>query len=95
MGPRCVNCRARKSRYGALWITATCTAMKVRKLILGDWWSGEGPDATTWRFNLKAEADDEVGHSFPVHVPNDPGRDDLLRGICWPTHGQGSRHRFM
>jgi hypothetical protein len=48
------------------------------KLILGDWWSGEGPDAGAWRFNLKASADDAVGHSFAVHVPNDPGRDVLL-----------------
>ncbi len=49
------------------------------KRILGEWWSGEGPDADTWRFNLKAAADDAVGHSFPVHVPNDAGREDLLR----------------
>lgn len=49
------------------------------KKILGDWWSGYGPDTVTWRFNLKAEADDPVGKSFPVHVPNDPGRDELLR----------------
>lgn len=46
--------------------------------ILGDWWSGDGPDATTWRFNLKAEENDEAGHSFPVYVANDHGRDDLL-----------------
>ncbi len=52
------------------------------KLILGDWWSGEGPDTDTWRFNLKANADDEVGHSFPVHVPNDPGRDALLKAFA-------------
>ena len=49
------------------------------KQILGDRWSGDGPNATTWRFNLKARADDEVGHSFAVNVPNDPGRDDLLK----------------
>jgi len=47
--------------------------------ILGDWWSGNGPDDATWRFNLKAEADDAVGQSFAVHVPNGPGRDDLLK----------------
>ncbi len=49
--------------------------------ILADWWSGPGRDDDTWRFNLKAEADDEAGHSFPVHVPNDAGRDDLLRAF--------------
>jgi hypothetical protein len=48
---------------------------------LDDWWSGEGPSATTWRFDLKGRADDEPGHGFPVHVPNDAGRDDLLRAL--------------
>ena len=47
--------------------------------ILSDWWSGDGPDDTTWRFNLKANADDEVGQSFAVHVPNGPERDGLLK----------------
>lgn len=47
--------------------------------ILGEWWAGEGPDAGTWRFNLKADADDATGHSFAVHVPNDEGRDALLK----------------
>jgi len=49
--------------------------------ILGDWWSGDGPSATTWRFNLKAKPDDAVGHSFEVRVPNDAGRDALLKGF--------------
>ena len=47
--------------------------------ILGDWWSGEGLEASTWRFNLKANAGDAVGESFAVTVPNDEGRDALLR----------------
>jgi len=51
------------------------------KEILEDWWSGDGPDATTWRFNLKAREDDEAGQSFPVYVPNDEGRDDLLKAF--------------
>ncbi|MFY9974826.1 MAG: hypothetical protein WAK53_11260 [Chromatiaceae bacterium] len=49
--------------------------------ILDDWWSGEGPSATSWRFDLKGRADDEPGHGFPVHVPNDAGRDGLLRAF--------------
>lgn len=49
--------------------------------ILDDWWSGEGPSVTTWRFDLKGRADDEPGHGFPVHVPSDAGRDELLRAF--------------
>jgi hypothetical protein len=49
------------------------------KRLLQEWWSGAGPSATTWRFNLKGKADDAAGQSFPVRVPNDPGRDDLLK----------------
>lgn len=48
------------------------------KRVLGEWWSGEGPDPDHWRFDLKAQADDAVGHSFAVLVPNDAGREDLL-----------------
>jgi hypothetical protein len=51
------------------------------KEILGDWWCGAEPRSQTWRFNLKANPDDETGHSFPVHVPNDQGRDDILRAF--------------
>jgi hypothetical protein len=51
------------------------------KKILEDWWSGDGPNATTWSFNLKANEEDEAGRSFPVRVPNDPGRDDLLKAF--------------
>jgi hypothetical protein len=48
------------------------------KRVLGEWWSGEGPDPRHWRFDLKAEADDPVGHSLAVLVPNDARREDLL-----------------
>ena len=58
------------------------------KEILEDWWSGEGPSATTWRFNLKAKEDDGAGHSFAVHVPNDQGRDDLLRAFLADARAQ-------
>jgi hypothetical protein len=46
--------------------------------ILREWWAGDGPRADTWRFNLKSQANDAVGQSFPVHVPDDAGRDELL-----------------
>jgi hypothetical protein len=48
------------------------------KRVLGEWWSGDGPDPDHWRFDLKAQADDPVGRSLPVLVPNDAGREDLL-----------------
>ena len=51
------------------------------KEILREWWGGEGPDARSWRFNLKGDVNDAVGDSFPVHVLNDSGRDALLRLI--------------
>ncbi len=56
--------------------------------ILGDWWSGDGPDAATWRFNLKARAGDAAGESFAVTVPNDAGRDDLLRRFVADAQAQ-------
>ena len=49
------------------------------KAILEDWWSGDGPDASTWQFNMKARQNDEAGHSFPVYVPNDQVGDHLLQ----------------
>jgi hypothetical protein len=51
------------------------------KEILGDWWSGDGPDSKTWRFNLKAKEDDPAGRSFAVFVTTDQGRDELLRAL--------------
>lgn len=63
--------------------------------ILGDWWSGPGPDDATWRFNLKGNADDAVGHSFPVHVPNDPGRDDLLERFVADARAQQPTKVFV
>ncbi len=48
------------------------------KRVLGQWWSGEGPSPDYWRFDLKARADDPVGRSFAVLVPNDARRGDLL-----------------
>lgn len=47
--------------------------------VLGDWWSGYGPDESTWRFNIKANARDKAGQSFAIYVPNDMLRDDILR----------------
>jgi len=58
------------------------------KEILGDWWSGDGPNATIWRFNLKAEAGDKAGNSFSVLVPNDPGRDELFKAFAADANAQ-------
>ena len=63
--------------------------------ILGEWWGGEGPSATTWRFNLKAREDDEAGQSFAVHVPNDEGRDDLLRAFVADARAQEPTRVFV
>jgi hypothetical protein len=49
--------------------------------ILSEWWSGESRDAATWRFDLKARADDRAGRSFAVYVRNDPDRRMLLSAI--------------
>jgi hypothetical protein len=65
------------------------------KEILEDWWSGDGPSATTWRFNLKAREDDEAGHSFAVHVPNDEGRDDLLKLFLADARAQKPTQVFL
>ena len=51
---------------------------RVREL-LGDWWSGDGPDPATWRFNLKARENDGPGRSFAVLVPNDGRREFVLK----------------
>lgn len=51
------------------------------KGILREWWSGPGPSADTWRFDLLGRADDEPGQGFQVQVPNDPGRDERLRAF--------------
>jgi hypothetical protein len=63
--------------------------------ILKDWWSGDGPTATTWRFNLKANADDEAGQSFSVQVPNDEGRDHLLKVFLTDARAQQPTKVFV
>ena len=65
------------------------------KEILEDWWSGDGPGPTTWRFTLKARQHDEPGHSFPVHVPNDPGRDALLRAFVRDARDRAPTRVFL
>jgi hypothetical protein len=65
------------------------------KAILGDWWSGPGPDATTWRFDLKARAGDAVGQSFAVTVPNDEGRDALLRRFVEDARAENPTRVFL
>ena len=65
------------------------------KEILEDWWSGDGPDDTTWRFNLKAREDDQAGQSFAVHVSNDEGRDNLLRAFVADARAQKPTRVFV
>jgi hypothetical protein len=65
------------------------------KVILGDLWSGDGPDAATWRFNLKAEAGDKAGNSFAVLVPNGPGRDELLKAFVADANAQKPTKVFV
>ena len=50
--------------------------------LLGDWWSGPAPTVNTWRFDLLGQPDDAPGRGVAVHVPNDSGRDALLRGFA-------------
>ena len=63
--------------------------------ILGEWWSGDGPSATSWRFNLMAHADDQAGQSFAVQVPNDEGRDELLRNFLADAEAQRPTKVFV
>lgn len=65
------------------------------KEILEDLWSGDGPDASTWRFNLKAGENDEAGHSFPVYVPYDQGRNDLLQLFLADARAQRPTRVFV
>ena len=65
------------------------------KAILQDWWSGDGPDAATWRFDLKVRENDEAGHSFAVHVPDDDGRDELLRAFLADARAQRPTRVFV
>ena len=67
----------------------------VARRILGEWWSGDGPDVDHWRFNLKAQADDPVGHSFAVLVPNDSGREDLLERFVDDARARRSTQVFL
>ena len=65
------------------------------KEILQDWWSGEGTSATAWRFDLKAKEDDQTGQSFAVYVPNDQGRDELLRTFLADARAQKPTKVFV
>ncbi len=43
---------------------------------------GDEQDGHRWRFDLKAEAADEPGESFPVYVFKDRGRERLLEAFA-------------
>ncbi|MFM1892335.1 MAG: hypothetical protein RLZ44_1412 [Pseudomonadota bacterium] len=63
--------------------------------VLGGWWGGEGPKPGTWRFDLKARAEDSVGKSFAVYVPNDPGRDRILERFVQDATSQRPTKVFL
>ncbi|MBK1731505.1 hypothetical protein [Thiococcus pfennigii] len=65
------------------------------KRVLGEWWSGDGPDPDHWRFDLKAQADDPVGRSLPVLVPNDAGREDLLERFVADARARRATKIFL
>jgi hypothetical protein len=65
------------------------------KRVLGEWWRGKGPEAEHWRFDLKAQADDPVGRSFAVLVPNDAGREDLLRRLVADARARRATRVFV
>ena len=63
--------------------------------ILGEFWSGEGPNPAAWRFDLKAGEDDAAGQSFAVHVPNDDRRDEVLRVLVANARAGRSTKVFL
>lgn len=65
------------------------------KAILGEFWSGDGPDAATWRFDLKAAQNDAAGQSFAVHVPNDARRDEVLRAFVADARARRPTRVFL
>ena len=65
------------------------------KEILTQWWSGEGQDSASWRFNLKGRQDDKTGQSFAVHVRNDSGRDALLDAFATDARMQRPTKVFL
>lgn len=68
---------------------------KIAREILEEWWGGEGPAPDTWRFNLKAAAEDAVGDSFAVFVANDPGRRHLLERFVVDARGAKPTRVFV
>jgi hypothetical protein len=67
---------------------------ETAKQILGNWWSGAGPNANTWRFNLMAKEQDQ-GRSFAVYVPTDQGRDELLKAFLADAKAQRPTKVFV
>ena len=65
------------------------------RAILGEFWSGEGPAAATWRFDLKAGQNDAAGQSFAVYVPNDAGRDEVLRAFVADARARRPTRVFL
>ena len=63
--------------------------------ILGNLWSGEGPDPRTWRFNLKAHNNDPIGQSFAVLVPEDNARNTVLKTFAMNARARKPTRVFL
>jgi len=90
--------RARQGQEIAVWgyiDHANVYGDAGTEAILGEWWSGDGPDAAAWQFNVMANEEDAVGNSFAVLVPNDAGRDALLERFVADARAQKPTKVFV
>lgn len=65
------------------------------KKILDEWWGGYPSVSGNWRFNLKAKVNDGPGRSFSVQVPNDSGRDGILKVFVADAKAQRPTKVFL
>lgn len=68
---------------------------KSAKNILDEWWGGYPSASGTWRFDLKANANDKPGQSFSVQIPNDSGRDEILKVFVADAKAQRPTKVFL
>ncbi len=79
--------RGREIKLWGSSTTATCIWGWRVKQVLKPGGAGRRPSADTWRFNLKAGADDAVGRSFPCAGSQRRGSGGPARGAWWRTQG--------